>query len=195
MMDYAGSQLNWPQSEARQPIDDYDAEAEAEANKQRRKVQNRKNRRAHQTLIGLRLKPETRAIVRSGAHSRLGAGASTSSTIFPPKKSREHLQSTQAYHPPQSSVKSSYENSSSTAHIHAPVKLDPKPFTFPLSLDHLLHLIQYNVFRAFIFNMHALNTVPADSTICTMASPCRDDTALYPLKPDIPPSLIPIALQ
>jgi hypothetical protein len=47
MMDYAGSQLNWSQSEARQPIDDYDAEAEAEANKQRRKVQNRKNRRAH----------------------------------------------------------------------------------------------------------------------------------------------------
>lgn len=88
--------------------------------------------------------------------------------------------------------------SPSTAHIQAPVTstviLD-QPFTFPLSSDHLLHLIQYNVFRAFIFNMRTLNTLPADPTICTMASVCRDDTALYPLRPDMPPSLIPTALQ
>jgi hypothetical protein len=62
-------------------------------------------------------------------------------------------------------------------------------------LDHLLHLIQYNVFRALISNMRALNTVHADSTICTITSSCHDDTALYPAKRDIPPSLIPTALQ
>jgi hypothetical protein len=109
-MNYAGTQLTWPQSEAGQAIDDYDAaEAEAEANKHRRKFQNRKNQRAHRQyslrdydpsctqkpLQDYGSKPETRAIVRSDACSGTGAGSSTSSTIFPPKKSREHLQSAQ----------------------------------------------------------------------------------------------------
>jgi hypothetical protein len=34
-----------------------------------------------------------------------------------------------------------------------------------------------------------------DSTVCTISSPCHDDTALYPIKRDIPPSLIPTVLQ
>jgi hypothetical protein len=43
--------------------------------------------------------------------------------------------------------------------------------------------------------MRTLNTQPADSTICIITSSCRDDTALYPFKSDIPPSLVPTALQ
>lgn len=85
--------------------------------------------------------------------------------------------------------------SPSTALIQPPVNLDPQPITFPLSSDHLLHLIQYNVVRALISNKRTLNTLHMDPTICTITSRCRDDTALYPLKPDIPPSLIPTALQ
>lgn len=43
--------------------------------------------------------------------------------------------------------------------------------------------------------MRTLNTLPVDSAVCTIASRCRDDTTRYPLKPDIPPSLIPTAFQ
>jgi hypothetical protein len=46
-MEYAGTQLSWPQSQARHAADDRDAEAEAKAKQQRRKAQNRKNQRAH----------------------------------------------------------------------------------------------------------------------------------------------------
>lgn len=47
-MEYVGAQLSWSQSEAKQAVNDHDAKAEteAEASKQRRKVQNRKNQRA-----------------------------------------------------------------------------------------------------------------------------------------------------
>jgi len=51
MMESDGTQLSWPQSEATQALDDRDAEAEAEANKQRRKIQNRKNQRAHRKYV------------------------------------------------------------------------------------------------------------------------------------------------
>jgi hypothetical protein len=69
------------------------------------------------------------------------------------------------------------------------------PFTFPLPSDHLLHLIQYNVFRALLSNKHTLNTVPDDPTMCPITEPCLDDTTIYPSNPDIPPCLIPTTLQ
>lgn len=43
--------------------------------------------------------------------------------------------------------------------------------------------------------MRTLNTLPAGPTTCTITAPCRDDTTLYPLNPDIPPSLVPTTLQ
>ncbi|EKG10034.1 hypothetical protein MPH_12908 [Macrophomina phaseolina MS6] len=110
-----------------------DAEAEAKANKQRRKVQNRKNQRAH---------------------------------------------------------------------LHAQKSLTPPSFIFPLSTDHLLHLIQYNVFRAFVSNKRTLNTLltgwtdnPPSPTTCPISGPYRDDTSVYPLNPNIPLSLVPTRLQ
>jgi hypothetical protein len=82
-----------------------------------------------------------------------------------------------------------------TAHIHPPLTLDPQPFLFPLSSDHLLHLIQYNVFRALVSNKRTLNTLPTDPTACPITGPCRDDTTSFPLNPNIPPSLAPTNLQ
>jgi hypothetical protein len=37
--------------------------------------------------------------------------------------------------------------------------------------------------------------MPHDPTICTINGPCRDDTTLYPVNPNIPPSLVPTPLQ
>ena len=103
-MEYVGTQLSWSQREARQAVDDCDAKAEAvaEASKQRRKVQNRKNQRAHRKYAPRYYNPfytqkplqdydssaEARGIFRSHAHSRSGAGASTSPTVLPLKKIR-----------------------------------------------------------------------------------------------------------
>lgn len=81
----------------------------------------------------------------------------------------------------------------------APVRptslIDPQPFMFPLSLDHLLHLIQYNVFRAFITNKRTLNTLPSDPLICSINGPYCDDTTANPLNPNMPSSLVPTTLQ
>ncbi|KAH6967590.1 hypothetical protein BKA56DRAFT_697512 [Ilyonectria sp. MPI-CAGE-AT-0026] len=83
--------------------------------------------------------------------------------------------------------------SPTTAYVHP--ALPPLPFTFPLSSDHLLHLIQYNVFRALISNKRILNTLPSDPTACPANGPYCDDTTLYPLNPNIPSSLVPTTLQ
>ncbi|KAF4447975.1 hypothetical protein F53441_8566 [Fusarium austroafricanum] len=80
--------------------------------------------------------------------------------------------------------------------------ITPPPFTFPLSTDHLIHLVQYNVFRAFVSNKRTLNTLltgwtdkPPSPTTCPLSGPYRDDTMVYPLNPNIPPSLAPTRLQ
>jgi hypothetical protein len=75
---------------------------------------------------------------------------------------------------------------------------------FSLSADHLLHLVQYNVFRAFSSNKRTLNALlkgwshDASSTTCPMCPisfPYTDDTNVFPLNPNIPPSLFPTRLQ
>ncbi|KAF6796337.1 hypothetical protein CSOJ01_13255 [Colletotrichum sojae] len=82
--------------------------------------------------------------------------------------------------------------------LHSPL------FVFPLSTDHLLHLIQYNVFRAFVSNKHTLKHLltgwtracsPADPNTCPVSGPYRDDTSVYPMNPNIPSSLSPTHLQ
>lgn len=80
-----------------------DVEAEAKANKQRRKVQNRKNQRAHResspkclTLVSsLALKDcgsksKTRGHFRRRPHSRSGAGALTNMSITHPRAPRQN---------------------------------------------------------------------------------------------------------
>ncbi|KIV81455.1 hypothetical protein PV11_03644 [Exophiala sideris] len=64
---------------------------------------------------------------------------------------------------------------------------------FPLSTDHLIHLVQFNVFRAILMNMMTLRTTHLFS--------CEGDTtellriSALPLPGSIPPSLEPTPLQ
>ncbi|KAH7091247.1 hypothetical protein FB567DRAFT_545993 [Paraphoma chrysanthemicola] len=90
----------------------------------------------------------------------------------------------------------------STASDHARTSLTPPSLIFPLSTDHLLHLVQYNVFRAFVSNKSTLNLLltgrtdkPSSPNTCPISGPYIDLTAVYPLNPNIPPSLVPTRLQ
>lgn len=220
-MEYADSQHSWSQNQARHAADDRDAEAK----QQRRKNQNRKNQRAHreyapcsqavpyysETPTGLRLKGRDSGNVQESRPFQVRRWRLDEPDHFPSQESSpasEPATTTSFSLRPPHTYPQTYTGTSpstakrtvvprgspSTAHLLA-LNLDPQPFAFPLSLDHLLHLIQYNVCRALISNMRTLNTQPSDSTICTITSPCRDDTALYPLKSGIPLSLVPTALQ
>lgn len=80
--------------------------------------------------------------------------------------------------------------------------VSPPAIVFPLSTDHLIHLIQYNVFRAFVSNKRTLNTFltgwkdpPPSPVTCPLSGPCVDDTMIYPLNPNTPPALVPTRLQ
>lgn len=96
------------------------------------------------------------------------------------------------------------QESQPDAPVPAQTTLSTPSFRFPLSTDHLLHLVQYNVFRAFVSNKRTLNTLltgwtdnmkPPSSTTCPISGPYRDDTSLYPLNPNIPPALSPTRIQ
>ncbi|CEL03598.1 hypothetical protein ASPCAL04750 [Aspergillus calidoustus] len=201
-MEYSGDQLSWPRGEAKQ-TDDHPADAAAEASRQRRKVQNRKNQRAHR----LRLKGRDPGIVLRSRPFQVRrwrldepddcssqeispASERATTTSFPPQPPHSYTDIS-----PSTAKGTALLGSPSTAHIHSPVVFEPQPFTFPLSSDHLLHLIHYNVFRALIANKRTLNTIPVDPTRCILTSPCRDDTTLYPLNPNMPPSLVPSTFQ
>jgi hypothetical protein len=71
----------------------------------------------------------------------------------------------------------------------------PFNLSYPLPSDQLLHLIQYNVYRAFISIKRTLNTISLDPTTCPVFGPCLDDTTRYPPNPNIPSSLAPTKLQ
>ncbi|PCG96435.1 Hypothetical protein PENO1_068550 [Penicillium occitanis (nom. inval.)] len=203
MMEYVGTQLFWSQSEARQAGDHRDAKTAAEA-RRRRKVQNRKNQRVRR----LRLKGGDAGNFQESRPFRVKRWRLDEPDHIPSSENSpasERATTTAFFHgPPHAGITASAakgrvvlrESLSTITHSQPLVNLDIQPFTFPFSSDHhLLHFIHYNVCRALITNMRTLNTVPADSTFCTIASPCRDDTTLFPLKPDIPPSLIPTAFQ
>lgn len=205
-------------------ISDRSEHAEAKAEEQRRKIQNRKNQRARRksvlaaidpwpslcslTYAGLRLKgkdtgtgqrprpfeirrwrlDEHDVVVPEGTSPALG-GAST--THASPRPLQEYIESSDPITEhtifPRESQLTTYHRPSSA--------LDPQPFTFPLSSDHLLHLIQHNVFRAFITNKRALNIPGGDPSNCQISGPYRHGTSLQPFHPDIPPSLAPTTLQ
>ncbi|CCF37319.1 hypothetical protein CH063_01675 [Colletotrichum higginsianum] len=174
---------------------DADADAEVKANKQRRKLQNRKNQRAHR----LRIKEQ----VPGSSHAsrpfhvrrwRLDEPDDCSSrAVLPASKGASAFTTERAcvLRGPQPA---------STVHSQQP--LTPPSVVFPLSTDHLLHLVQYNVFRAFVSNKRTLNTLltgwtdkPSSPTTCPISGPYRDDTSVYPLNPNIPPCLVPTRLQ
>lgn len=104
-------------------------------------------------------------------HTTIDTSSHTTEHTIPPRESR-----LSAHHQPSSA-------------------LDPQSFIFPLPSDHLLHLIQHNVFRAFITNKRALKIPGGDPANCQISRLYRHDTSLHPLHPDIPPSLAPTTLQ
>ncbi|KAL1796125.1 hypothetical protein ACET3X_006349 [Alternaria dauci] len=129
---------------------------EALANKQRRKVQNRKNQRLHR----LRKK---------------GPNAASAQTSRPFQVERWRLDEVDGLViDAGDSITKDAKNVTSIAicastvglrqspprvSTLAPTTLNPPPMVFPLSTDHLLHLVQYNVFRAFVSNKQALNVL------------------------------------
>ncbi|KAH7124236.1 hypothetical protein EDB81DRAFT_214313 [Dactylonectria macrodidyma] len=181
------------------------------ANKQRRKVQNRKNQRAHR----LRNREQDLGSVQTSrpfhvrrwrldesddcpAQDASSASTGTITTSIPSRPPHTHV-STSTFTPERAGV---LQGPPPAAPVHAQTSLTPPSFIFPLSTDHLLHLIQYNVFRAFVSNKRTLNTRvpgrtdnPPSLTTCPLGGPYRDDTTIYPLNPDIPLSLVPTRLQ
>ncbi|KAL4862458.1 hypothetical protein BDV12DRAFT_203044 [Aspergillus spectabilis] len=202
-MEHTVTQLSCPQGKAKQ-AGDHPADAQTEANKQRRKAQNRKNQRARR----LRLKDKEAGAIQ-GSHPfhvrrwRLNerddyppqgtslASESAATTHISPRQPRTYTDLS----PSAAERTIVLRGSPPTSQIYPPLTLDPQPFLFPLFSDHLLHLIQYNVFRALLSNKRSLNTLPADLAACSATRPCRDDTTRFPLNPNIPPSLIPTNLQ
>ncbi|KAF7586730.1 hypothetical protein BBP40_008390, partial [Aspergillus hancockii] len=173
-MGHTVTQLSWPQSEAKE-AGDRPADADADANKQHRKIQNRKNQRARR----LRLKGREAGTGQGSRPFQVRRWRLDEPDDCPPPETSLAPESATTTHvsprpprtytgiPPSTAERTIVlRGSPPTAHIHPPVTLDPPPFFFPLSSDHLLHLIQYNVFRAFVSNKRTLNTLPSDPTIC-----------------------------
>ncbi|KAJ6191598.1 hypothetical protein N7519_001619 [Penicillium mononematosum] len=158
-----------------------DPEAEAKANKQRRKVQNRKNQRAH------RLRNREQGSVQTSRPFQIRRWRLDEPDEGPSQDASSASKGAIPPRPP---------------HTHLNVPNPPPSIIFPLSTDHLLHLVQYNVFRAFVSNKRTLNTLltgwtdkPPSPTTCPISGPYRDDTSVYPLNPNIPLSLAPTRLQ
>ncbi|KAL2800566.1 hypothetical protein BJX66DRAFT_332131 [Aspergillus keveii] len=223
-MEHRVTQLSCPQDEAKQ-AGDGPADAETEANKQRRKAQNRKNQRARRESAsryrspvlcsgnptGLRLKDKDTGAGQGSRPYHVRRWRLNELDDYPPQGTSLASESATTTHtispgPPRTYTGSSPSTAERTivlrgspppagAHIYQPSTLDPQPFLFPLSSDHLLHLIQYNVFRAFVSNKRTLNTLPTDLATCSATWPCRDDTTRFPLNPNMPLSLIPTNLQ
>jgi hypothetical protein len=176
-------------------------EDDAEANKQRRKIQNRKNQRAH------------RLRTREQASSSIQRSRPFQVTRW---RLDEHFDDTK------DTAALSIGHRPLCPHIRAPAPeiveetgvaigrsnsptqttLTPPSLTFPLSTDHLLHLVQYNVFRAFVSNKQTLNLLLTGQTdrrmsptTCPISGPYRDDTCVFPLNPNIPAALTPTLYQ
>ncbi|PIG87879.1 hypothetical protein AARAC_000841 [Aspergillus arachidicola] len=185
-----------------------DKEAEA-SNKQRRKVQNRKNQRARR----LRLRQQDPGPAQTSHPFEVNRwrldehddcrSQGISSALKAPTAARSS-------HSPHTFASTSILEPEGTrvcdqqpgALFNAQTFPAPPPFIFPLSADHLIHLIQYNVFRAFVSNKRSLNTQLMCSTdnhpssiTCPISGPYSDDTIAYPLNPNIPLSLVPTRLQ
>ncbi|KAJ8062471.1 hypothetical protein OCU04_009004 [Sclerotinia nivalis] len=192
-------------------VDDHPNHVDAEANKQRRKVQNRKNQRAHR----LRIREQDPGSVQTSRPFQVrrwrvdepddcpsqdapSASEGATATYISPPPPHTYV-STSMFTPERAGV---LRGPPPIAPLHAQTSLTPPSFTFPLSTDHLLHLVQYNVFRAFVSNKRTLNTLltgwtdyPPSPTTCPISGPYRDDTTVYPLNPNIPLSLVPTRLQ
>ncbi|KAH7236544.1 hypothetical protein BKA59DRAFT_446139 [Fusarium tricinctum] len=169
-------------------------------NKQHRKLQNRRNQRARrQRLKGKDAEAAQDTFPFEVRRWRVDEVDSSS------QDTNTDIMTMSISHPPCFTVPATAEQATgfpkpqNTAHLGQVVATgstaQPFDFAFPLPSDHLLHLIQYNVFRAFISIKRILNTVSPGPTTCPVFGPCLDDTMSRPLNPNIPPSFAPTTLQ
>ncbi|KAG5654837.1 hypothetical protein KAF25_009214 [Fusarium avenaceum] len=172
----------------------------SDINKQHRKLQNRRNQRARrQRLKGKDAESDHDAIPFEVRRWRVDEVDSSS------QDTNTNIVTMGMTHPPCFTVPATAEQatgfsiSQPIVHLGQVVTTGSATqsfdFAFPLSSDHLLHLIQYNVFRALISIKRTLNTVSYDPTTCPVFGPCLDDTMSYPPNPNLPPSLAPTTLQ
>ncbi|RDH32883.1 hypothetical protein BDQ94DRAFT_170582 [Aspergillus welwitschiae] len=192
---------------------DAESEPEVTAKMQHRKIQNRKNQRARR----LRIKEQDPGSTQTSRPSlpfqvrrwRLdepdvcpsqdNAVASEGATAMYSSPARSHVHASTSMSTPE---RAGVHPGPSHTLVHDQPSLTVPPIIFPLSTDHLLHLVQYNVFRAFVSNKRTLNTLltgwtdnPPSPTTCPISGPYRDDTSVYPLNPNLPVSLVPTRLQ
>lgn len=165
--------------------------------------------RAHETSTGLRrkgqdagagqkLRPFEIRCWRLDEHNVDIPGETSSASVDP---SITHVSPQSRHTRTETSVPIAEDNdipsiSRLTAHHRPSSTLGSRPFAFPLSSDHLLHLIQHNVFRAFMTNKNAINTPTGDRTNCSTSGLHHHDASLQPpLDTHLPPSLAPTTLQ
>ncbi|KAL0930049.1 uncharacterized protein CTRU02_214869 [Colletotrichum truncatum] len=178
------------------------------ASKHRRKIQNRKNQRAHRQ----RVKEQEQTSAQAPSPFQVRRWRLDELDDCPSQDApSESKNATDMYNVRQSTHNTSrrisvrpriFHGRISTTPVHEVASINPASFIFPLSTDHLLHLVQYNVFRAFISNKSTLNfllkgwtnKLPSPDD-CPISGPYRDDTMVYPLNPNIPVSLVPTRLQ
>jgi hypothetical protein len=176
-------------------------EDDAEATKQRRKIQNRKNQRAHRLRIREQVSISAQRsrpfqVTRWRLDEHFDDTKSTAAVSISNRPLSSHMRAS----PPD--IVTEKGEAIGRPNSLTQTTLTPPSLTFPLSTDHLLHLVQYNVFRAFVSNKQTLNlllTGQADRrmspTTCPISGPYRDDTCVFPLNPNIPVALTPTLYQ
>lgn len=156
---------------------------------ERRKRQNRLNVRAH------------RRRKAAGSHS---APDSTAAIVAPPRTGQADVRQSIGQSPKSASV--IVTATAATSALRLPIASDPygRPSgpasTFPLSRDHLIHIIELNVYRASLTNIYILG---AYSLLCNPACGYAVNNSEPPLFPwtgyqpsgNIPDSLRPTQLQ
>ncbi|KAF5688123.1 hypothetical protein FCIRC_2030 [Fusarium circinatum] len=170
----------------------------AEANKLRRKLQNRKNQRARRQ----RIKGKDFEIDQISTSFEVRRWRVDEVDDDSPQDEKQDSTAVSGSYPPSYTTYCTRKNTSA---VEPPSYTDqimtihsaPKPINinFPLPSDQLLHLIQFNVYRAFISIKRTINTISLDPTTCPVFGPCLDDTTRYPPNPNIPSSLAPTTLQ
>lgn len=116
---------------------------DAEISKERRKAQNRYNQRAHRLRTNRQRTNNTRK-----SHAFEITRWRLDDFCYTQKKITDHRLSCAKLAAPTSRLTDEATEVDALPRGHDHADLTPPAMIFPLSTDHLLHLIQYNVFRA-----------------------------------------------
>ncbi|KAF7131080.1 hypothetical protein CNMCM5793_004067 [Aspergillus hiratsukae] len=162
-----------------------------EDSKQRKKVQNRLNQRAHRRRISEKKAQDPTARRRP---YRVDRWRITNDRLSQPSN-------TERTSTDELANRTSSHQMSELAAVSAEPDSPPN-VQFPLPADHLLHLIHYNVFRALVSNKDVLRhftriIAPTDNVNNLQDSRrlCGGPTIIHPLYTGLPSSLFPTSLQ